>query len=121
VRKRWIILPMVLAALLAATAAEQDKKREAQLRTVRGAVIDKKDNPIASAAVYLKNLRTETTKTSVSDDTGHYRFSRLDPNVDYEIHAEHGDLTSPKRVISSFDSRKEIVIELKVGKKKGEK
>ena len=120
-RKQWIILPMVLAVLLAAIAAGQDKKREAQLRTVRGTVIDKKDNAIASAVVYLKNLRTETAETHISDDTGHYGFSRLDPNVDYEIHAEHGDLTSPKRIISSFDSRKEIVIELKVDKKKGEK
>lgn len=120
-RKQWIILPMILAFLLAATAMAQDKKREAQLRTVRGTVIDKKDNPIATAVVYLKNLRTQTAKTYISDDTGHYRFSGLDPNVDYGLHAESGDSTSAKRTISSFDSRKEIVIQLKVDKKKSEK
>ncbi len=111
----------VVLVALAATAAAQDKKGESQLRTVRGTVVDKQDNPIVSAVVYLKNLRTQSVKTYISDDTGHYRFSGLDPNLDYEIHAEHGDLTSGKRTISIFDSRKEIVVQLKVDKKKGGK
>lgn len=119
-RKHWIVLPLLLA-LVAGVAAAQDQKRESQLRTVRGAVVDKQDNPIASGVVYLKNLRTLTVKTYISDDTGQYRFSGLDPNVDYEIHAERGDSTSAKRTISSFDSRREIVINLKVDKKKSEK
>ncbi len=120
-RKLWIIVPMVMVLLAGGSAAARDAKRESQLRTVRGTVVDKQDNPIASGVVYLKNLRTLTVKTYIADDSGHYRFSGLDPNVDYEIHAEHGDLTSAKRTISSLDSRKEIVIALKVDKKKGEK
>jgi protocatechuate 3,4-dioxygenase beta subunit len=123
VKRQWFVVPLALAILVTAGAAAQDKdkKREAQLRTVRGAVVDKQDDPIASAVVYLRNVRTETVKTYIADDTGHYRFSGLDPNVDYEIHAEHGDLTSAKRTISSFDTRKDIVINLKVDKKKSEK
>ncbi len=120
-RKQWWVVPVVLVVLVATTAAAQDKKRESQLRTVRGTVVDKQENPIVSAVVYLRNLRTQTVKTYIADDTGHYRFSGLDPNVDYEIHAEHNDFTSAKRTVSSFDSRKEIVIQLKVDKKKGEK
>lgn len=120
-RKLWIVVPMVMVLLAVASVAARDAKRESQLRTVRGTVVDKQDNPIASGVVYLKNLRTLTVKTYIADDSGHYRFSGLDPNVDYEIHAEHGDFTSAKRTISSFDSRKEIVIVLKVDKKKGEK
>lgn len=120
-RKQWWVVPVVLVVLVATTAAAQDKKRESQLRTVRGTVVDKQENPIVSAVVYLRNLRTQTVKTYIADDTGHYRFSGLDPNVDYEIHAEHKDFTSAKRTVSSFDSRKEIVIQLKVDKKKGEK
>jgi len=66
----------------------------------------------------LKNLKTLTVKTYISDDEGRYRFSGLDPNVDYEIHAEYQDLTSRTRNISSLDGSREIVINLKVEKKK---
>ena len=59
-----MILAMALVVLVAVNAAAQDKKRESQLRTVRGTVIDKKENPIASAVVYLKDLRTQTVKTN---------------------------------------------------------
>lgn len=118
--KRRVIVPfaLLLLALVGASAA-QDKKREAQLRTVLGTVLNKDDNPLASGVVYLKNLRTSTVKTHITDDEGHYRFSGLDPNVDYEIHAEHDDYASATRTISSLDSRKEIVINLKVNRKKG--
>ncbi len=119
-RKLWIIVPLAIA-LCACVAAAQDSKRESQLRTVRGEVVDKQDNPVVSGIVYLKNMRTQSVKTYITDDAGNYRFSGLDPNVDYEIHAEHGDLESAKRTISSFDSRKEIVINLKVDRKKSEK
>jgi hypothetical protein len=117
-RVRWISLLLVLALAAGVAAAAQ---KESQLRTVRGDVVDKDENPIASGVVYLKNLRTQTVKTYIADDTGHYRFSGLDPNVDYEIHAEHQDSTSAKRTISSFDTRKEMIVHLKVDKKKSDK
>ena len=118
-KSRWMItIVALLVVSLAAGAAAQDKKRESQLRTVKGTVIDREETPIPSGVVYLKNLKTMTVKTYIADDSGQYRFSGLDPNVDYEIHAEHQDLTSSKRTISSFDSRREIVIHLKVDKKK---
>ena len=120
--RKWCIWPAILlVALAVAGASAGDQKRESQLRTVLGTVVDKQDAPLSSSVVYLKNLRTMTVKTHIADDTGRYRFSGLDPNVDYEIYAEHQDLVSAKRTISSLDSRKEIVINLKVDKKKSEK
>jgi protocatechuate 3,4-dioxygenase beta subunit len=94
------------------------KKAEAQLRVLHGSVIDKDENPIASSVVYLKNLKSQAVKTYIADDSGNYRFSGLDPNVDYEIHAEHNDLASPVRTISSFDSRRDIEVILKLSRKK---
>ncbi len=117
-RKPWIIVAAVLAVLLTAAAAGAQEKRDSQLRTVRGTVVDKQDTPLPSSVVYLKNMRTLTVKTYIADDAGTYRFSGLDPNVDYEIHAELKDSTSATRAISSFESRKEMVIHLKVDKKK---
>ena len=120
-RPRWRLLPVVLLALLMGVAAAQDKpdKREAQLRTVHGSVIDKDENPVPSSVVYLKNTKTLVVKTYIADDSGHYRFSGLDPNVDYEIHAEHGDQRSANRAVSSFDERKDIEVILKLTKARG--
>lgn len=116
--RRFFCLVAVLAVLWAAANA-QDKKHEAQLRTVHGVVIDKSDNPLSGSVVFLKNMRTNSVRSSYTDDTGNYRFSGLDPNADYELHAEKDDVKSATRTVSSFDSRKDIVLNLKVDKKKG--
>ena len=105
--------PLFLVVLLALSAGAQS-----ELRTVRGAILDKAENPVSSAVVYLKNVRTLTVKTYISDRSGEYRFSGLDPNVDYEVHAESESMTSSTRTVSSFDSRKDIVISLKLDKEK---
>ena len=109
---------LLLLLTLAAFASPQDKKKDAQLKTVHGSVLDAKENPQPTSVVYLKNMKTQAIKTYIADDSGKYRFSGLDPNVDYEIHAEHGDMISGNRTISSFDSRKDLEMTLKVDKKK---
>jgi hypothetical protein len=38
--------------------------------------------------------------------------------VDYELHAEHGDMTSSTRTVSSFNSSRDIEVILKVSHKK---
>jgi Carboxypeptidase regulatory-like domain len=108
----------VILALFAAVGMAQDKKREAQLRTVRGVVEDKSDTPISGSVVFLKNVRTNSVRSSYTDDTGSYRFSGLDPNADYELHAEKEGAKSQTRTVSSFDSRKDIVLNLKIDRKK---
>jgi hypothetical protein len=98
-----------------------EKKAEAQLRVVHGTVIDKQENPVPSSVVYLKNLKTLAVKTYIADDTASYRFSGLDPNVDYEIYAEHNDTVSPTRTISNFDTRRDLEMTLKLSKAKSTK
>ena len=116
---------LFLAILVAIPARAQEeskaqKKAEAQLKVLHGSVIDKSENPIPSSVVYLKNVKSQAVKTYITDESGNYRFSGLDPNVDYEIHAEHDDLTSSTRTVSSFDSRRDIEVTLKLSKKKNE-
>lgn len=94
------------------------RQRSTQLRTVHGTVVNSSGAPIAGAVVYLRNLRTLTVRTYFSSRNGNYRFSGLDPNVDYKIHAEHQNLTSVSHTISSFDSNPEIIIQLKIDRKK---
>ncbi|HUI75990.1 MAG TPA: carboxypeptidase-like regulatory domain-containing protein [Candidatus Acidoferrum sp.] len=109
----------ILLALAAATAKAQDDKHESQLRTVRGFVVDKSDSPVSGGIVYLKNLRTNQIRSYISENDGRYRFSGLDPNADYEVHAEKDGAKSTTKTVSSFDSRKDIVLTLKIEKRKG--
>jgi hypothetical protein len=121
VNSRLRVLCVGLAFLLFAmmAVAQQDAKHEASLKSVRGIVSDKSETPIAAGVVFLKNTRSNTIRSYISDDTGNYRFSGLDPNSDYEIHAEKDGAKSQTRTISSFDSKKEIIVNLKIDKKKG--
>lgn len=107
----------ILFCLAVATGA-QDSKKETRLRTVRGMISDKSDEPLPGSVVFLKNLRTNDVRSNFADDKGEYRFSGLDPNVDYEIHAEFEGAKSPTRSVTSLDSRKEIIINLRIDRKK---
>ena len=118
IRRHFLWAAAALLAL-AGTAMAQGGKREAQLRTVRGVVSDKSDNPVSESVVFLKNTHTNIVRSSYTDNTGNYRFSGLDPNVDYEVHAEKEGSKSSTHTVSSFDNRKEIVLNLKIEKKKG--
>ncbi len=116
-----IAVVMALGIVFAFPATAQDKKNDAQLRTIRGTVLDKDETPRPSGVVYLLNVKTQAVKTYIADDAGNYRFSGLDPNVDYEVHAEHEDMTSSTRTVSSFDSRRDVEMVLKLSHKKSAK
>jgi hypothetical protein len=117
-RLSFVLLAVILSVGTPVSLA-QDAKHEAQLRTVRGVVVEKSSEvAIASAVVFLKNMRTNAVRSYIADDEGNYRFSGLDPNVDYEIHAEKDGAKSATRTVSSFDNKKDIVFPLKIEKKK---
>jgi hypothetical protein len=118
------MLGLVVLGALAATvlfAQERPKGKESELRTVRGTVVDKAESPVETAVVYLKNVHSQDIITHLSDSDGTFRFSGLDLNIDYEIHAEREGMTSATRSISNFDTRKEFVLTLKLDRKKGAK
>ena len=113
------LLFLVVALSLCVRVGMAQDAKQAQLRTVRGVVVDKSsESPIPSAVVFLKNTRTNAVRSYIADEEGNYRFSGLDPNVDYEIHAEKDGAKSATRTISSFDNKKEIVVPLKLERKK---
>ena len=115
----FLFLNLAFLLAPASRAQTKDQKRaEAQLRTLHGSVINKSEDPVPSSIVYLKNVKSQSIKTYIADSSGNYKFSGLDPNVDYELHAETQDLMSPTRTISSFDSRRDIEVILKLTKKK---
>lgn len=114
-RMAWAFAALLLVSAL---AFAQGSRREPHLRTVRGVTLDKDDSPVAGAVVFLKNMRTQAVHSRIADDAGVFRFSGLDPNADYEIHAEKDGAKSATRAVSSFDTRKEIVVNLKIDRKR---
>ena len=113
------LLPVALVALgsLTIVSAQRDDQaadKGQKLRSVQGIVTDPQENPIPKAVVQLKNLKTLQVKSFYTDEKGQYRFHGLDPDQDYELRAESGNASSPPRKVTSFDSRREVVINFKL-------
>lgn len=107
-------------AMLAGLAAGQSKKDAGQnVRSVQGVVSDAAGNPVNGAVVQLKNTKTLQVRSFITKERGEYFFHGLSTDVDYELRAESSSQgsASSTRTLSSFDSRKQAFINLKLEKK----
>jgi hypothetical protein len=91
----------------------KDKDRNQQ-KNLTGQVVDKEGKGLSDAVVYLKDKKSLAMVTHISDEKGEYRFPGLDPNADYEVHAEFKGASSAKRSISSIDGRRDIYLVLEI-------
>jgi hypothetical protein len=117
-----VVAPLLLVALiwLAAPGLAQSKKEkdaEANLRSVQGQVTSPEGDAVAGAVVHLKNTKTLQVRSFITKTDGTYSFQGLSTNVDYELKAENQGASSDSRTLSSFDSRNQAVINLKLNKK----
>ena len=85
-------------------------------RVVQGKVVDGANAPIKGAVVYLKDSRSLSVKSYFSDDQGGYRFGQLSQNSDYEVWAENNGKKSAVKSVSSFDTKSQFIINLKIDK-----
>jgi hypothetical protein len=83
-------------------------------RVVEGKVVDSSDQPISEAVVYLKDAKTNTIKTGITTPDGKYRFGQLATDTDYTLWAQYQGKKSSTKSISSFDSKKQFNINLKI-------
>ncbi|HEV2324980.1 MAG TPA: carboxypeptidase-like regulatory domain-containing protein [Terracidiphilus sp.] len=83
-------------------------------RTVTGTVFDAQSNPVDGAIVFLQNQKSKTIRSYTSDDKGHFNFAQVDMTQDFNLWAEKGSQKSPVKVVSSWDSRKNWVGDLKL-------
>lgn len=83
-------------------------------RTVRGTVTDAGGKPVAGAAVRLKNFVTLRIKSARSSQDGTYRFTGLDPRMDYELRASSKGKSSGWIRLSRFDEGDERIVDLQL-------
>ncbi|MGA8531275.1 MAG: carboxypeptidase-like regulatory domain-containing protein [Acidobacteriaceae bacterium] len=106
---RMVVWAAALAMLLPVAGAQTFG-----LKNVQGKVLDGKDAPINGAIVYLENKRNNDVKTFISTSTGSYRFADLSADTDYSLWAAYHGRKSSQKTLSSFDTRKEIDVDLKI-------
>ena len=101
-------------AMLAVPSARLVAQQPPAQRVVQGKVVDKSDAGLKGATVYLKDGHTLAVKSYVASDDGSYRFGQLTQSADYQLWAELNGKKSGVKNISSFDTRAEFNITLKI-------
>lgn len=94
-----------------------DAKESANQRSIDGVVQDADRMPVPKAIVQLKDMKTLSIRSFVAQADGSYHFAALKMDTDYELKATSGDLSSPVKRVSSFESRKNVTVNLQLEKK----
>ncbi len=118
-RKSWFLaLAIILFSVTVAGAAKKDKDADTNLRSVQGTVTNAQEQPVDGAIVQMKNTKSLQVRSFITKEHGAYYFHGLSTDVDYELRAEYQGTASSTKTLSSFDSRKQAVINLKLEPKK---
>lgn len=119
---RWMCAILAALLLCAVVPAQQKKpkKGEAQSRSVQGVVSEGDDKPVAGAVVQLKNTKSLQIRSFITKENGAYYFRELSPDIDYELSAtdKATGAASSTKTLSSFDSRTNAILNLKLNPKK---
>jgi hypothetical protein len=85
-------------------------EKEGNTRTIDGTVKDASDNPMAYAIVQLKNTKTSNIVNFATKDDGKFVFRDLPMDINYELLAKHGDVATPVKKVSVYDTRKHVIL-----------
>ena len=83
------------------------------MRVVSGAVLEGEE-PVVGATVFLQNQKSKAIRSYSSTEKGHYYFAQVKMVDDYDLWAEKSGKKSAVKTISSWDTRKEFVSDLKL-------
>jgi len=108
------LVMLLLGLVAAADLYAKDKDKEIAGRMLTGKVLDRQDNALPDAVVYLSNTRTRAVKSYIIGADGAYHFPELSPNIDYEVYAQYKGQKSDTKTVSQFDDRKMVNIILRI-------
>ena len=100
--------------MFASVAGAQRSKVHDNTREVQGVVSDDGGKAVPGAIVQLKNTKTLQIISFITKDNGDYYFHGHSADIDFELRAEKAARASATRTLSSFDTRKQAVINLKL-------
>ena len=115
---RWVLAAAAFTLLLSAGVWPNKKDENANIRTVQGVVSNAQGEAVNGAVGQLKNTKSLQIRSFITRDNGSYYFHGLNTDVDYEIRADFDGASSNTRTLSSFDTRKQPVVNLKLEQKK---
>lgn len=93
---------------------KQKPPKESNSRTIEGTVTDASDNPAENAIVQLKDTKTSQVVDYATKENGKFVFRDLYLDVNYELFAKRGDVTTPVKKISIYDTRKDVVVNFRL-------
>ena len=89
---------------------KEKPKKDSPYRVIQGIVRDQADNPLAGAIVQLKDTKTSKIVDFATKDDGKFAFRDLSMEITYELLAKRGDLATPVRKVSVYDTRRDVTI-----------
>jgi hypothetical protein len=107
-------LRTTLALLVIVLAAGMMFGQSCTPKSLEGKVLGNSDVPLSGAVVYLQDSKTNSIRSFIATADGSYRFGQVSPDIDYQVWAEYKGVKSPTKAISSFDSRKQVTIDLHI-------
>ena len=102
----------LLAVLL--TAAPWAIAQNFGTKQVQGKVFGNGDAPLSGAIVYLENSRNNDIKSYITEKDGAYHFAGIAADTDFTVWAAFQGKKSPTKKLSSFDSRKQVYLDLHI-------
>ena len=124
---KLFVLILAAAGMLCAQHTDLDKPAPAvfgtethkpikpsKQRTIQGIVKDQADNPAPGAIVQLKDLRTSKVVDFATKDDGKFAFRELRLDVNYELVARRGDLETPVKKVTIYDTRNQVILNFKL-------
>ena len=96
------------------TGLQQAQAQNLGMRVVSGMVVDANSAPMPGVTVFLKDLKSKNIRSFTSDAQGNFRFTQVNMAQDHELWAEKDGKKSVVKTVSSWDTRKEFVQELKL-------
>ena len=118
-----LIPAMTLAVALAGQAAAQTpppdttRGNSSLSRAIEGTVLSSSGAPVPGAIVQIKDSKTLQVRSYIAQQNGKYQFWGLSNDVNYQLRAMAGGLTSKSKTVSVFNSRRKITLDLKLTQK----
>jgi hypothetical protein len=83
-------------------------------RVVSGAVVDANSVPVVGATVFLRDIKSKAIRSYTTIEKGRFRFASVNMAEEHELWSEKDGKKTAVKTISSWDSRKEFEVELKL-------